>query len=219
MQYFANLRIKRFIIHEIYKRDEQGMLVLPKYNELLTKLEPIGLQTLQNRIVNALGDSSHSIQMEAKKTDADSVFQYGAELFNLKDEDFIDFSKKITYALADNQKTKTIPGGVVLIFSGLTGITNNRFWGIIKAEVHEGFSKESTTENLIIKYVNDLLLTPQQRLYKLGVFIEIGTTETENKLRVADDFNIFVFDHNMAKNETQHAAFYFFRDFLGCDYS
>lgn len=219
MSYFANLRIQKIVIHEIFKRDEDGEIIPLKYNDQLTTLDRLGLQTLQIRIVNALGDNSHSIEMDVTDTSVSSTFQLGASLLSSEDADYIDFSKQITYTLAEKQTTRSIPGGIVIIFSGLTGLNNYPFWGIIKAEVQEGFVKETSSDTLLLKYITDLLLTPQQRLYKLGIFIEIGQTEVLINERLDSDFKIYVYDHNMTRNETQHAAYYFYRDFLGCNYS
>lgn len=219
MSYFANLRIQKIVIHEIFKRNEDGEIQQPKYNEQLTTLDRIGLQTLQNRIVNALGDSSHSIEMDVTDTSLASTFQLGASLLNSQDAEYIEFSKQITYKLAEKQTTRSIPGGIIIIFSGVTGLNNYPFWGIIKAEIQEGFIKETSSDTLLLKYITDLLLTPQQRLYKLGMFMEIGQTETALNERLDSDFKIYVYDHNMTRNETQHAAYYFYRDFLGCNYS
>jgi nucleoid-associated protein YejK len=219
MSYFANLRIQRIVIHEIFKRNDDGTIVPLKYNSDLTLLDSIGLQTLQNRIVNALGDNSHSIEMDVVDSSAESSFQLGASLLKAENVEFVDISKRIAYKLAEAQNTRNIPGGVVLIFSGTTGLNNYATWGILKAEIHEGFIKENVSEALLLRYITDLLLTPQQRLYKLGMFIEIGRTDSDSPDRLPTDFKNYVYDHNMTRNETQHAAYYFYRDFLGCSYS
>lgn len=219
MNLFANLRLKKIVIHEIFKRNDDGTIESPKYNNSLTNLDDLGLQTLQNRIVNALGDDSHSIEMDVVESGEDSVFQMGAKLLQLDDEEFVELSKSVAYKLAEAQNTRTIPGGIVLIFSCITGVNSYPAWGIIKAEIQEGFIKENNSDALLLRYITDLLLTPQQRMYKLGIFIEIGHQDNGDPLRNVADFKNYVYDHNMTRNETQHAAFYFFRDFLGCNYS
>lgn len=219
MTHFANLRLKKIAIHEIFRRNDDGTIAPPKYNQSLTELDSLGLQTLQNRIVNALGDDSHSIEMDVIDSDGDSVFQLGAKLLEFNNDEFIEQSKTIAYKLAEAQNTRTIPGGIVLIFSCTTGLNSNPAWGIIKAEIQEGFIKEIDSDLLLLRYITDLLLTPQQRMYKLGMFIEIGRSEEDAHNRNTIDFKNYVYDHNMTRNETQHAAYYFYRDFLGCNYS
>ena len=137
----------------------------------------------------------------------------------MNDDEFVEKSKAIAYKLAEAQNTRTIPGGIVLIFSCTTGLNSNPAWGIIKAEIQEGFVKEIDSDALLLRYITDLLLTPQQRMYKLGMFIEIGRSNSEVPEREPADFKNYVYDHNMTRNETQHAAYYFYRDFLGCNYS
>lgn len=219
MTLFANLRLKKIVIHEIFKRKDDGTIESPKYNQSLTQLDSLGMQTLQNRIVNALGDDSHSIEMDVINSDNDSVFQIGAKLLEMDDDNFIEQSKIIAYKLSEAQNTRTIPGGIVLIFSCTTGLNSNPAWGIIKAEIQEGFIKEIDSDALLLRYITDLLLTPQQRMYKLGMFIEMGRSNEETETRNPIDFKNYVYDHNMTRNETQHAAYYFYRDFLGCNYS
>ncbi len=213
MSYFANLKIQKIVVHEIYKRNDDGCLVTPKYNETLTSLDELGIQTLQNRIVNALGDNSHSIEMDVENYSSDSCFQLGASLLTSENAEYIETTKKIANKLADTQCSRNIPGGIILLFSGTTGLQNYLTWGIIKAEIQEGFVKESVSDALLLRYITDLLLTPQQRLYKLGMFIEIGQSQSTSLARKPEDFKIFIYDHNMTRNETQHAAYYFYRDF------
>jgi nucleoid-associated protein YejK len=219
MSYFANLRIAKIVIHEIYKRDVNGEITPPRYNDRLTRLDASALDTLQARVIHALGDDSHSVQMDIVKDDISSTFQKGTTLLTGSEAEFIETSKQLCYHLAECQTTKGIPGGIVLIFSGTTGGQNFPIWAIIKADYQEGFVKSIEEENLILKYITDLLLTPQQKLYKLAVFIEHGQSPLINNLRSTEDFTVYVYDHNMTRNETQTAAAYFYRDFLGCHYS
>ena len=86
-----------------------------------------------------------------------------------------------------------------------TGVGNSKCCIIIKAEVHTGFHKKDEKDYLSIEYLNDLFLTPQQILYKIGFFV-----------KSADSYDAFVYDHNMTKKENAHAAKYFYEAFLGC---
>lgn len=219
MSYFSNLRIGKLIIHEIYKRDEEGRIVTPYYSQEVVKLEWQALQTIQNRIINAMGNDSHSIEMRVEQVTENSTFNYGRMLLHNQDN-FIDFSKKVALNLAESQTSRSVPGGMVIVFSGTTGANDYKIWGIIKAEGQEGFSKEVSEEKISLKFITDLFLTPLQRLYKIGFFIELGSSDEDITAELLkEDFKVFVYDHNMTKNETQHAAYYFYRDFLGCSYS
>lgn len=216
---FANLRIEKIIVHEIFKLTENREPVSPKCSDELTNLDKAGLNTLQERIVQALGNDSHSIEMFVSNADLNSTFDIGTRLLESEIDVFINLSKKIPDKLTQAQTSRKIPGGIVVIFSGKIGIQNYRYLGIIKAEIHSGFSLDVTDGKLLLKFLSDLLLTPHQKLYKIGIFIEKEKNEKINQLRIPSDFLVYVYDHNLTRNETQSAAQYFYQSFLGCSIS
>lgn len=215
---FANLSIEKLIIHQIFQRDENREIIEPKYNTELTTLDTTGLDELQDRIIKALGNDSHSIEMEVSNFGEGSTFQTVAKLINCDDENYIVSTKKLALKLAQSQTTRRIPGGVVVIFKGKIGDSLNNYVGIIKAEKHGGFTLTETDMRLILEYLSNLLLTPQQKLYKVAMFIELDRPETQRNRR-PDEFKVYVFDHNMNKSETKEAALYFYETFLGCSIS
>jgi hypothetical protein len=72
---FANLVIEKIILHQIYERNEAREIVAPFYSQTLTNLDVRGLNVLQERIVDALGNNSHSIEMNISNDDNPS-FQF-----------------------------------------------------------------------------------------------------------------------------------------------
>jgi hypothetical protein len=213
----ANMRIRRIIIHQVFERSENRDLVEPRYNSELTALEADGLQTLQNRITNALGNDSYSVEMDINNTQYGSCFDVISSMIDLDEQGFINKSKNIALMLAHAQVNKKVPGGIVVVFSGLIGPNSNKFIGIIKAEIHNGFSILDRDNSLVLQYLSDLLLTPQQKLYKIGIFIEITPPTTEK--RQAEDFRVLVYDHNLRTGNINDAAAYFYGGFLGCSLS
>lgn len=212
---FTNLKIKRVIIHKIFKRNLDKELVPPIYSNSLSILDIDGIEVLKERVINAIGNKSNSLEMEIVNILEGSCVKYVDELIEDNENIFIENSKKIAYKLAQSQLTRKIPGGVVLIFEGTIGLENRPVCGIIKADLHSGFttSKESE-ESEVLKYLSDLLLTPEQKLYKIAVFIE----KMPNETNLVDKYMVFVYDHNMKKSETKDAATYFYNLFLGCDF-
>jgi hypothetical protein len=97
----------------------------------------------------------------------------------------------------------------------LTGYQNSKFIAIVKAELHGGFSIQEEIDQLVLKFINDLLLTPQQKLYKVAIFIE--KPRSQDKPIDSDDFLVLVYDHNVIRYETKQAARYFYSTFLGCE--
>lgn len=202
---FASFHIEKMMIHEIFKRDENREMVPPTLNNNLTILDAAGLTALGVRVVDAIGQDSKSVEMDITDRGISSVYSYIDTIMNNDADDavFIAQSRLITTKLAESQTARNLPGGVVVVLKGITGLARSKFVLIIKAEWQDGFRKSGENS---ISYVNDILLTPQQRLYKIGAFIRTGTTT-----------KAFVYDHNMSKTEEQGMALYFYSSFLGCN--
>ncbi|OSA97133.1 UNVERIFIED_ORG: hypothetical protein B2H98_08990 [Clostridium botulinum] len=212
---FKNLQIKRIIIHEIHKRDLEKQVVNPTYSNALSELGEDGIEVLTERIINAIGNKSNSLEMEIKNSGDDSCIQLMDSLIKGDRNNFIEISKAVAYKLALSQLSRRIPGGVVVVFDGTIGLNDMPIGGVIKAEIHSGFTRTRTKNNdEILKYLSDLLLTPQQKLYKIAVFIK--ENDTENILE--GKYTTFVYDNNMKKSETKEAATYFYDLFLGCGF-
>lgn len=215
---YANLEISRIIMHEIYQRNYDGEATPPLLSGSLVNLNDAGLQTLQNRIIQSIGRESKSIQLEIQDASETGTFQISAKLLYCNDENFISSSKIIAQKLNSSQHSRIIPGGILIIFNGRIGDPAKNIVGIIKAEMHEGFSKNLIGENLTMEYLNSLLLTPQQRLYKIGIFIE-DTQIRQNDLRETEEFAVYVYDHNINRGDLNVAANYFYNTFLGCGFA
>lgn len=217
--YFENFVIKRIILHEIFKRDDNRQIVNPDYSSEVTTLDGPGLIALQDRIVSALGKGSHSVEMEVTELGDESAFKKMVYLLDLEEEDFIEGSQSLALDLAKAQTSRRIPGGVVVIMDGTTGANNHRFSLSLKAEIHSGFTKTAEGQKIILEYLSNLLLTPQQKFYKIGIFIEKYLSD-EIADRTPDEFSAFVYDHNIkTKDEDHKAAQYFYESYLGCRFS
>ncbi len=216
MPRFANLIIRRIIAHQIFERNENREIVGPRYNNDLTTLDDEGLNELQDRIINAIGNNSHSIELEIANVETNSTFELATEMIHSENAVFIEKSKQIAHKLAEAQTSRTIPGGIVVIFDGTVGADSKRYLGIIKAETHGGFSLESNDNHFLLVYLNELLLTPTQKLYKIGIFIEQENENLSDLPRKADDFTAIVYDHNLTRSSRSDLAIYFYQTFLGC---
>ena len=88
------------------------------------------------------------------------------------DNAFINLSQTVTANLAEAQKSKGIPGGIVVVIEGTCGHPARNLMCVIKAEPHAGFIKRQEEGQLLLQYLKDLILTPQAKLYKIGAFIQ-----------------------------------------------
>lgn len=203
-----NLVINRIVIHEIFKRTVSDKPCIPQYGNALILMDKKGMQALLQRLTEALGNNSHSIEMEISDIKPDAIPSFSKTLHKLNDADFIQKSRFVADKLAEAQVSMQYPGGIVIVVTGTVGVNKNNCCAIIKAEVHTGFHKKQSKGNISAEYLSDLFLTPQQKLYKIGFFI-FKKSETK----------ALVYDHNMTRSETKQAAKYFYESFLGCKIS
>jgi len=215
----ANLIFNRIIAHEIFVLNDNGTIKPPECSSALITTWPQKAKLrFHANISNSMGENSCCLEMDVVNTKKDSLFRIITHSIICTDDvRFIEISKAIPIRLASSQNARNIPGGVVVVFDGTVGADSKRFVGIIKAEVHEGFCKNKNGENIILDYLNSLILTPHQKLYKIALFIE--KTKSTAPSRSANDFTVLVYDHNMSRGDTRKAASYFYDTFLGCTFS
>jgi len=214
-----NLSINRIIIHQIYQRDQDGNKIKPLQSHAYTIFSYDAMQTFRNRIINALGHDSKAVQMGIINQEPGYLPSLIDSLVDQDNESFATSSYDIAIKLTDAQQKRSIPGGIIVIFDGTQGPMGKKFLGIIKAEVHSGYEKEVNpdTNEISLKFVEELLLTPGTRLYKTaGFFEKDGYNEPISDLN--DKWLVMVSDYQINKADGKIAAQYFYADFLGCGY-
>jgi hypothetical protein len=202
---FQNLSILRLIVHEVAQRSDSNVPGEISFGSGLLKLKPEARDTLIKRMVDALGSKSYCVEVEISDRSRNSACGIAKRLLTSKDTAFKTASKKLPEKLSQAQVSRNIPGGILVVMNGLTGAPPVEYCAVIKAEVHAGFHKRSQNKQVTAEFLADLFLTPQQKLYKIGIFLRSGA-----------DFNAYVYDHNMTRAETKQAAKYFYESFLGC---
>ena len=210
---FSNLIINRIVIHEIFKLGENKEVIPPRYAKKLSTLDTNGKNVLQERIVSAIGSDSRSIEMEILEFHEESCANIVSKLINVGDDEFIEVSKSLALKLANAQNNRKIPGGIVVVVQGACGAQiPKKFVAIIKAELHSGFTRD---DSIALQFISELLLTPQQKLYKIAAFIE---EDSDIKKKLNERFSLTVYDNNMKKAETKELATYFYASFLGSEF-
>ncbi len=214
-----NLSIDRIIIHQVYQRDQDGTKLPPLQSHEYTIFAHDAMQTFKTRIVNALGNESKAVQMEIVNQEPDYIPSIVDTIVDQNNDSFAISSHDIAKKLTDAQHSRSIPGGIIVVFDGMYGISQKKYLGIIKAEVHSGYEKEvnPATKEISLKFVEELLLTPGTRLYKTaGFFEKNGYNVPISGLN--DKWIVMVSDYQISKAEGKAAAKYFYSDFLGCGY-
>jgi len=212
-----NFEIHRVIVHEIFKC-EPNLRIPPLLSTEMTGLNVRGMAELQKRVIEAVGHDSHCIQMDITQTDVDSVYSIilpDIEI-GVPDNEFIQISHRLVNRLVQHQTSMVIPGGVVLIFDGLTTTGSKHCFGIIKADKLSGFTISNADQHMLMEFLSNLLLTPQQKLYKVAFFV--CENHEEQECVTADDVSVFVFDSNNNKSSSDAAAKYFYDSYLGCSF-
>lgn len=215
---FADLIIQDVAVHEVLQRDIDLQPVPPRYSTRLADLGKDGLMALRDRVSKAMSSDSKSVEMRISDQSERSAFAFACEAITSSPEQFLEISRTITAKLADAQSARNIPGGIVVVMRGTVGMGEKRrkFVGVIKAEMHAGFAKDGREGEPTIRYLTELLLTPHQKLHKIGMFICDGVPQESPKDTMLEDFTTYVFDSYMGGAEITTAANYFYERFLGC---
>lgn len=211
---FDNLRFNRIILHNVYKPDDEGA-VTPFLSTVLTVLEGEGLEKLQQRISSVLGSGSHSLQMLIAQDGASSCFHAATRLLNDDDEGFITNSAELAQLHTAAHSSKQWPGGTLVVIDGTAGAANKRCLFIIKAEQQAGFVGREEADRVVMDFLDSLILTPQSKLYKVGVFVELNQNSVDSDIRSISDFEAYIFDSNIKAKDDRKAARYFYSGFLG----
>lgn len=209
--FVENLSIGRVVMHEVFQRRDGRSLVPPSYGGQLEVLDAKALSHFGMRITDALSAQSKSIEMRIVKTEDTSVVGTARRLVLSSDTEFPGISSNMADALADAQKSRGIPGGMLLVFDGKVGGNGTPFVGVIKAEMQSGFQRRLAASKVVTEFLENIFLTPATRLYKLALFVSEDVMVT-----ASTKWRCFVFDSNITAARRESAAVYFYDGFLGC---
>lgn len=171
------------------------------------------MDAFRERVVEAMGSDGQSMEMVISETAANSGVEIAQSLLlSTSDTSYAINSHKYPKKLSVVQATRSLPGGMVIVFSGTVGQHSYPFVGVIKAETQSGFRPEQTAGALSAQYLTDLFLTPASKLYKIGVFICEGSVDGS----LDGNWRAHVYDKEMTRSSREGAARYFFETFLGC---
>lgn len=206
-----NLTVNRICLHEVHRRSDAASVVQPTFGTGLLELNGAAMEAFMSRVIAAFKSTSQCMEMTIRAFGQGSVIANGIELLATSNEEFIDVSQRFAEALAGAQTSRSMPGGLVVIFDGTLGSPATQFFGVMKAELHEGFIK---TSDLQANFVSDLFLSPKTKLYKIGIFTSDGNMPRPS---LPDGWSATVYDSAMTAANRDNAATYFYSAFLGLD--
>ena len=206
-----NVTISRMCLHEVHRRPEQGPQLVPTYSQGLLQLNGNAMAAFRSRVVAAFRTNSQCMEMSVREHGPGSILAHGTALVDTPTRNFVQASRIFVDALANAQASRQIPGGLMVVFDGMLGYPATPFFGLMKAELHEGFIK---TNNLQAQFVSDLFLSPKTKLYKIGLFVSDGANPRPD---LPEGWRPIVYDSAMTAAQRDNAATYFYSTFLGLD--
>src|SRR4051812_39999631 len=118
---FENMSVKRMILHEVFQRKDDKLPIAPRYGGHLIQLPADAMDDFKTRVIDALGNNSKSMEMTITDSSPGAVPDIAAQLVKVNEAQFIQVSQAIADQLAAKQIARTLPGGIVVVFSGTIG--------------------------------------------------------------------------------------------------
>ncbi|WP_212631110.1 nucleoid-associated protein [Pseudomonas sp. KB-10] len=212
---FEALSIDKLIAHTVHARTKEGVVVPPQLSDEIITLDVDSRDLIQVRVTDALGSASHGIEIYADKDDADSFMQKAASAIRSSDVEFVALSKQLATDLTDAQTNPKWPGGVLIVLKGKVGVNQKPYVAAIKAETDKGFNIVEVNGSVSLALIKKMLLSQTQRLYKIGLAVEMNYEPPVDQLFKKENYRYFLFDHLLTSTETKSAAAYFYNAFLG----
>ncbi|KOE96513.1 nucleoid-associated protein [Vibrio parahaemolyticus] len=217
----TSLYIDKIVIHQIFKKNNDGSTRPPKKSSSFIKFDHAAMETFKVRVIDALGSQSKAVDMVIVKQGQGDTPTAIDKLNNANDDDFIDISYDVASKLTDAQMRKSIPGGILVVFKGRYSNPEKSFIGIMKAEIHSAYEKteNSKTNEISLKFVEEALLTPATKLYKTaGFFAKEADISDKTNNNLNDVWHVSISDSQISQTDGKAAAHYFYSSFLGCGY-
>lgn len=209
-----NLRVTDIAVHEVFQRTPDRVLRPAEHAAALEDLSQDALDAFTLRVTTALSPTSKALEMRILKFGAGTLHGLARELVAVEaPEQFLELSGKIADKLGEAQTSQRIPGGIVVVFRGVTGRNDDKVIGVIKAEVQDGFMRQRTDAAIVTEFVRNLFLTKATRLYKIGLLVCPSDRQDHDEA-----WRCLVYDHQIAANNRELAAAYFYELFLGCGF-
>lgn len=210
----AHLNFQRVIMHEIFEKEVKQPHATVEPAKNIYTIDDTAKKILRDRLTTAAGKDSKAFELEIGNSSKGTFYDLATNLKGKTEKIFITQSTKIAHLLATCQTSSNMPGGYLLVIQAEDADDKSSALIVIKAELHEGFRSEKQNGKSVLKVLDDIFLSPSQKLYKIGVIYEKPKAKgtLPNEL-----YGCFLFDDQFRKNTKP--AEYFWKDFLGFDIS
>ncbi len=213
---FNDLDVRRMVIHKILAKTEDDNHATAIPDNKLLAINPDVVRIIKDRLAKASTNGSKTFEMFIENKDGGGYFSHIQKMQAMDDEQFLRTTSEIAWLLAKAQTKNTIPGGYLLFIEALTAMGNAAYIAI-KAEVNEALRFEKVDDKPRLDLLDDVFLTPQQRLFKFGMIHERSDTDEQttedSELWPNNKFGCILFDNQFSVDSKP--AEYFYKDFLG----
>jgi hypothetical protein len=210
---FEGLQVVRMVIHEVFRRAAGGDAIAPNFSTSLSPLPPEGTEAFKARVVDVMGRRGRSTELAITQSIAGSAVSIAQSLLEADNaRTFVARSRSAAELLTRAQTNRTMPGGILVIFSGIAGEPARPLVGYLKAEPHSGFVRNTDGDRMTLEYVREVLLSQASRFYKIGIFFAPARANAN----FPRGWQAFVYDDQISASARDSASRYFYEAFLGC---
>lgn len=203
------ITFRRVILHEISQKQDgmEHAIAIPS-NELFIFSQDVE-DLIKERLAKAISSTTKAFEPEIVKTG--QFFHYCERLKLQNNDDFIKTSANLAFALAESQKKNSIPCGYLIFIEGYNELGKTIFIAL-KAEMHTALRYEFDENKSKVKLLDDIFMTPSQKLFKVGAIYE----RDEERDEYSEPNNLFgSFFYDTQFSVDSKPAEYFWKDFLG----
>ena len=196
--------IDRVIIHKIKKGDGGFSSISAEVSNNIIPINADIVDTFKKRISKACGNPSKSFIVEIG--DDRKFLATAINIKNSEDAEFINFTQESARNLAEAQEGKHTNEGYLIILDG-THSDSTHICIAIKASFDDALEPTETDGMVIIKRLNNILFTSNQKLFKIGIIQEKFNLET------GFTHEAILFDDQI--NTGEKPAQFFYSNYLG----
>jgi nucleoid associated protein NdpA len=206
---FNDIKFKRVAMHQVLAKDADQDHSMAILDNNLFEIDESVEEIIINRLVKASKKGSKAFELEIVDSGNLSFFGFCNQMKTMEDHQFIKASGDLTQHLGTCQTTSSIPSSYVLVIHAETSL-EQQVYIVIKAELNEALRYEVHNQVSMIKLLDDVFLTPNQKFYKIGCIFEryVDDLKFPN-----NEFGCFLYDEQF--NIDSKPAEYFYKDFLG----
>ena len=204
----GRLDIDKLIVHDVPSRRVNTQGPSPTLSEIESPLTSTARNYIRDKVVGTLANNSFPVVFDTSS--GSPVPSLVMDNLGNQTTPFVDASQSLALHLFQTQKGYNPPGLLAVAQTKIEGI---RSLALMKLEREAGarvaatqFQGKSTFD---VEHLRDLMLTDKTRVFKVGFFVQEGST--------LGSIHGLVSDNQSAQWHKSDVADFFLRGFLGCE--